>query len=62
MVPNMAAVHAATIAAAHRRHERERQEEERRLQESKICRKTIPCKYCMDYLNPDNCTKEKVNL
>lgn len=64
MVPNMAAVHAIIIANAHRRHEKERKEQEERerreREERLICRKTISCLACMDYL-PESCPKNKIN-
>lgn len=67
MIPNMAAVHATTIAAAHRRHEEEykrehqrREQEERERAERMICRKTISCRACMEHL-PDTCPKKKIN-
>lgn len=64
MVPNMAAVHAIIIANAHRRHEKERKEQEERerreREERLICRKTISCRACMDYL-PESCPKKKIN-
>ena len=64
MVPKMAGGHAIIIANAHRRHEKERKEQEERKkrerEERLICRKTISCRACMDYL-PETCPKKKIN-
>lgn len=67
MVLNMAAVHAIIIANAHRRHEEEykrecqrREQKEKERAERMICRKTISCRACMDYL-PETCPKKKIN-
>lgn len=66
MVPNMAAVH-IIVANAHRRHEEEykrecqrREQKEKERAERMICRKTISCRACMDYL-PETCPKKKIN-
>lgn len=65
MVPNMAGVYAAAIAAAQRQHERECKEREARAakyrmakEQGEICYKTSPCEWCM-YC--DDCSKTKVN-
>lgn len=65
MVPNMAGVYAATLAAARRRNERERKEREakeakyrKEKEQGEICYKTSPCEWCMYCYD---CSKTKAN-
>ena len=57
-VPNMVAVHAETIANSNLRCRREREEVERKRKETEICKKSIPCDFCLDY-SPENYPKYK---
>lgn len=61
MIPNMSGVYAATIATLQRQRKREHDECEERYKrvEDMICRKTIPCKWCLEDFE-ESCPKMKV--